>query len=390
MQRERFPSLLKIFTLLVSFFVFYSCADQSATTKPRKSSSIKKVSRGCGVCHQRIYKEWTHTGHAKSAPSKSPVVKAYYDFLSGENLETRKCDQCHVPLRSLYSQEKEQNEKLFEEGVNCLFCHVVRGVRSKKGQGTDYYRFNILKPLTGPSKTIEKIAHDADFIGLYKETDYCLGCHQNGEADYYYQKEDMDVPCQDCHMPSAQNLKSSVSAKVRDTVNRHLFEGGRSREFLSSAVVLSGASRKKEGKIVLEVVLENTAFHAVPTGFPLRAAVLKITGMDKQGNPVWSNYGNDPATEDPGAYFALSYAEEDEVYVHWVKEVKPLKDTRLLPASERKLSYEVASHEITAFQIQIFYRPFPASVIKKLRLDNTPGLEDVLMVEETISVENQS
>ncbi len=358
-------------------------AEKSDLVKPEKSLDLD-TPVDCGECHKRIYEEWVGTMHAHSTPAKNPMVKAYYDFLLKENYDTSKCDKCHVPFRALYPEEKDKNAKLFMDGVSCLFCHSVHGKNSGDNQGIDYYKLDFFKPITGPTKT-DKSAHDSKFLGLYKHVDICSGCHQSGEAEYYAEGKSKSL-CQQCHMPSMRKVKSAKNGPVREKVYQHLFEGGHSPILLSMAAIIEGKAQKKDGKTILHLKLENLSLHRIPIGFPLRAIYVKVTALDENDNPIWSNYKEHPKNEDPKSYFALSYPEEEAVYVHFVKNIKPIKDTRLEAASIKKLSYDVSSDKIAAFQVKLFYRLLPESVQKKLNMDEAVA-QETLMSEETITID---
>ncbi len=359
--------------------------ENKVISKPPESSGLPS-SASCGTedCHTRIFKEWSKTMHSQSSPQKDPLVKAFYGYLAKENYDTGECDVCHVPMRSVYSKEKEKNSAFFDEGVNCVFCHSIYGKTAEGGKGLHYYHLDFLKPLTGPTKT-GKEAHDAEFIGMFKKVDICAGCHQNGEMEYAT-KGKTKSPCQQCHMPSKKKLKSADMGKVREKVHRHLFEGGHSELLLSMAVIVSGEARRDGGKTIVVITLENPSLHPIPIGFPLRAIYMKVVGLDENEEPVWTNYQANPKKEAADAYFALFFPEEDEVYVHCVKDIKPVKDTRLQASSTREFSLEVPSEKIETLQVQLFYRLLPETILKKLNVDEAHAPE-VLMLEETIYVD---
>lgn len=377
--------------LIYCFIIVFSLppvfAENSSIIKPSKSSDIS-LSTTCGTdkCHTRIYREWSNTMHAQSTPDKDPLVKIFYNYLSNEDYDTKKCDKCHAPLRAIYHNESDKNKELFKEGVNCIFCHSINGKMTGQNHGIDYYKFDFLKARTGPLKIDNNNVHETEFIGMFKSVDICAGCHQEGEANYNIRGR-KKLPCQQCHMPSKKKMKSAEMGEVRDKVFRHLFEGGHSELLLSMSAIISGEARKQGGKTVVNITLENSARHPLPVGFPLRAIYMKVIALNKKNEPVWSNYKRHPYKEDPKSYFSLIFPEKEEVYAHahWAKKIKPIKDTRLKPRGAKQFSYEVPSDKVESFQVQLYYRLLTETVIKKLKIDGSLAPE-VLMFEETIYV----
>lgn len=381
-----------ILTVLIFCFIIVSSfspvfAENTFIIKPPKSSDID-LSTACGTdkCHTRIYREWSNTMHAQSTPAKDSLLKVFYNYLSNKNYDTKKCDKCHAPLRAIYHDESDKNTELFNEGVNCIFCHSINGKMSGQNYGIDYFKLDFLKARTGPHKTDKNNVHDTEFIGMFRKVEICEGCHQEGEADYNIRGK-KKLPCQQCHMPSKKKMRSAEMGEVRDKVFRHLFEGGHSKLILSMTAIISGEARKQGGKTIIDITLENSAHHSLPIGFPLRAIYMKVIALNKKNEPVWSNYKKRPYKEDPGSYFALIFPEKEEVYAHahWAKKIKPIKDTRLKPRGARQFSYEVPSDKVDSFQVQLYYRLLTETVIKKMKIDESLAPE-VLMFEETIFV----
>ncbi len=360
------------------------CAEKSAVVKPQKSIALG-TPETCGACHTRILQEWSGAMHAKADPEKDPIVGAYYKYFSEKKIDTGKCDKCHAPIRALYPVETKGNMELKKAGVNCIFCHSIYGKNPGEKHGIDFYKLDLLKSPAGASKNKEKEeAHNAEFVGIFKHVDICAGCHQGGETDYYAKGKPKTL-CQQCHMPTKKNMKLADDGPVREKVYRHLFEGGHSETLLNLAASVEGGARKENDKTILNLSVENFAVHDIPAGFPLRAIYLKVVGLDKNQKPVWSNYEKDPKTEDPSGYFALHFQEEDEPYVHYVKDVKPIKDTRLKASAIEELTYEVPSDKVETFQVRLYYRLLPKSVIQKLEIEGEFPRE-TLMFEATVYV----
>lgn len=196
------------------------------------------------------------------------------------------------------------------------------------------------------------------------------------------------MSCQTCHMPvvSGATEISSVLGVERTGVSRHVFRGGNffmlrllseyraelgvdalpqelattaasTREFLQSEtarLALEGL-RVTDGKLVVDVVIDNLAGHKLPTAYPSRRAWLRVTVEDGSGRVVFESgrlspdgsiAGNDndadPRRYEPHyeqietqdqvqIYEAIMVAPDDEVTTGLLRAVRFVKDNRLLP-----------------------------------------------------------
>lgn len=352
--------------------------------KPTKSSDIFLSSVCSEKCHTRIYNEWANTMHAKSTRNKDAIVDAFYKYFEEEGTDVKKCDVCHSPLQSIYVNEPGVNEGLFNEGVNCTACHSVFGANPEGGLGIHYYKLNFNEFGTGPLESKPDNPHNTKFIKMFRSVNICAGCHQKGETDYILQKRRKAI-CQTCHMPSKQQMKAADQGSTLKKVYRHLFEGGHSELILSMTAIVSGEARKEGGKTILDIDLENSAYHTIPTGFPLRAIYLKVTAFNEQNKPIWSNYSKNPYKEDPDSFFGSVFNEKDELYAHYVRDIKPITSSSLEANSSKKLTYTVPTAKADSFQVRLYYRLLPERVIEKLNIDKDL-VPEVLMLEEMIYV----
>lgn len=373
--------LIFIFTLVLFLSVSYA-------GEPNANSSGIDPSSHCGSCHERNYEEWSNTMHAKSSSAGDPLVKAFYEYLSAKRLDTGECDKCHDPISSVFARKGAAASGIVSEGVNCVLCHSIYGRMpgSNQGHGVDYFMIDFMKAKTGPTGGDKgQNVHPAEFISLFKSVYLCGGCHQEGEADYIIEGESR-LLCQNCHMPSKQTQAAVKGGKTREKVYRHLFEGGHSETLLGMSAIINGKAVRSGGKTIIDLNIENSAFHTVPTGFPLRSIYVKITGLDKNDAPVWTNYKKDPYLEDSKSYFALIFPGNSGISAHYAGKAKPVKDQRLKPREVRHFAYEAPSDKIASFKIQLFYRLLPESVMEELKL-NTKQAPETLMLEEIVPVE---
>lgn len=375
-----------IFIFALVLFLNAAHAGEPNIINPVNSSGIDPSSH-CGSCHERNYEEWSNTMHAKSSSTGDPLVAAFYEYLSAKKLDTDECDKCHAPLRSIFNK-KGATPEIVREGVNCVLCHSIYGrvPGNNQGHGVDYFMVDFTKAKTGPTGGEKgQNVHPAEFISLFKSVYLCGGCHQEGEADYIIEGESR-LLCQNCHMPSKQTQPAVKGGKMREKVYRHLFEGGHSETLLGMSAIVNGKAVRSGGKTIIDLNIENSAFHTIPTGFPLRSIYMKIEGLDKNGAVVWTNYKKDPYSEDAKCYFALVFPGNSGLYAHYAGKMKPVKDQRLKPREVRNFAYEATSDKIVSFKVQLFYRLLPKSVMEELKI-NAKDVPETLMLEEVIPVE---
>lgn len=372
-----------LLTSLICLMLVFNMPDtfaEHSVTKPTKSSDIPKSS-SCGTskCHVSILKDWSTSMHSMATRDKDPMVKAFTDYLEKDGHDTAHCRNCHEPFKALYPEGN--HPKLQSEGVGCIFCHSIRGVAHREKYGIHYFDLEFFKIRFGPEGRKE-IIHPVEPMAIFKKIDLCEGCHQSGEADY--REIGKVTACQQCHMPSKKHAKSAATGKVKDKVSRHLFEGGHSELLLSMATILEGRAKVVDGRTELTISIENSSLHQLPIGFPLRAIYLKVTAYNDKRQPVWSNYVGNPLKEDPKSYFALIYKNEDALYAHYVKNAKPVSNTRLKPSSEKTITYTVDSTNIKYFKAQLYYKLLTESVMKRLGMDAVA--KETLMLEEIVNV----
>jgi len=339
-------------------FAVSAYAGDGNAVLPSKSSDIDSASQ-CGMCHKRIFEEWSGSMHAHATSEKDPIVGAFYSFLGKEGYDLKKCDKCHAPFKAMYSDDPANTPKHAVDGVGCPFCHAIRGKVPDFDNkfGTDYFQLDFSTGLSGPRDYEKKGYHTIKGVEMFWHVDICAGCHKDGES-VYYKAGNGHKPCQLCHMPYKKNVKIARMGKVREKGFRHLFEGGHSEYLLGLAVGVSGLAEKADGKTVVNITLEGGARHKTPVGFPLRQMYMKVTALDDGGNTVWSNYKSDPLKEDPQSFLARQFSEKDELYAHHVKDVKPVKDQSLSPAVSKEFTYRVSSDKVASFQVHIYYRLF--------------------------------
>lgn len=358
----------------------------------------------CGTCHQEIYRQWKGSMHANSTALSDPIHGAMYRHVMGdptaEGVRSKKgkypvCLKCHAPSAALDGTTKLDAHPVYNEGINCVTCHAMErflgstGDNGKLRLGIDAYvrgdrlygpSGRTLSPLGGlprpgyqpqpatppdvrgkqdavaPEPTGEGLQggfHPFPLAGnsaLLRSADACLGCHHQRNNSH-------GVPlcatgsefaasgsfnCQQCHMP------------VNNGYADHSMAGGHVRAMLERAVLLSLESTRDESGVAVDVVLQNTLPHRVPTAAPFRNMRLRLIGFDQRGAVVWRNYEQNVAKEDPKAFFHLTLLGPDGKPSPPPKATQLGPDSRLDPNERRVLSYSLPAN-VSIVRAELIY-----------------------------------
>ena len=285
----------------------------------------------CGACHAQIYADWRLSTHAHAWVDRQLQA----EMTKSENRWL--CQNCHTPLqvqhaqiptglvdedveRPIWADNPHYDAALQAEGVTCAACHVRDGV--------------IVGPTGAPTD-----AHPTRQDPTFKSADLCLRCHQ-AVAEYpgktfvctFRTGEEWaagpyrDVPCQGCHMPTADTAEVATQASGP---RRHWFAGsgipqGPGVSPPDSALppgltVVAG----REGDQVVATVTNAIAGHNVPTGDPERFVTVQVTFYGPDGQTLGAQ------TERIGQTW------------EWWPTPRKLGDNRLAPGERRRLSWAV-------------------------------------------------
>jgi hypothetical protein len=206
----------------------------------------------CANCHDRIYREWAASAHARSATGRH-----FRNLYAGTNWEgvpgvgwgllkdypdgAGVCASCHAPALpegppGLFDLRKV--EGVARHGVHCDYCHKVAGVgEGEPGLTHGRYGQRLLRPdkghqhFLGPLDDVDR-GEDA-YSSLYRQSRYCASCHEGvvfGVPVYTTYSEWRESPaarqglhCQDCHMaPTGQmtNFAPGKGGIERDPLHR--------------------------------------------------------------------------------------------------------------------------------------------------------------------------
>ncbi len=154
----------------------------------------------CGQagCHPDVFAQWSESVHRFSS-FNNPYYARTVDLMMGRSGEkpTRWCASCHDPVVLFTggfgnSQPVDTTHWTAHEGITCLSCHAVRGLRDLRGNG----RYVIAAPdeypfarATGPAGEyihdklilIKPEPHrDAMLRPVHKAGEFCGTCHKVG------------------------------------------------------------------------------------------------------------------------------------------------------------------------------------------------------------------
>ncbi|WP_063748795.1 carboxypeptidase-like regulatory domain-containing protein [Chondromyces apiculatus] len=231
----------------------------------------------------------------------------------------------------------------FENGNHCDVCHKVSGVDLTRPPGTGGALLlqrprervsglpgaDLMQVMFGPYPDVPNEFMGGSYQPVFSRAEFCAGCHQQEQAalvpgtslDAARWPSGLPVhstyaewaaspwgtpgtPCQFCHMPEVEGLKSSVDVTTEEnagivfgflrpqgTIRSHAFRGplGGSPRLLDEALLLGMTVTAQGGELGVSVQLRNQgAGHALPTGEPMRAlvALVRAEGCDMPLSPV--------------------------------------------------------------------------------------------------------
>ena len=322
------------------------------------------------------------------------------------------------------------------EGISCDFCHKIGAV--------NFYTDTVLpdpampgilsltlyRPKTGEDLlmgTVDDVARPKDsFNQLHGESAFCSACHYgvNDTTEIYnsygewldspYSNPDSGQTCQDCHMPVAPRLTSSMETVVQtaawlenasgralpaglgklasraqrsyfvfpekgglfrelEQIHLHQMPGSTDEQFLKSAIALEVRAEIEGAELVVNTQVSNTgAGHHYPTGSPLRQVLLVVRATDGSGNelllteggklPDWAGDVAGQAGEGFAKILRDTLTGEEPTFSHW-RLVELVEDTRIPAQTARSSTFRFAAEgeEVQAGQslnveVQLIYR----------------------------------
>ncbi|MCR4412739.1 MAG: hypothetical protein NUV77_09980, partial [Thermoguttaceae bacterium] len=350
----------------------------------------------CGNCHGEIHRQWSKSGHARSAVN--PYFRNLYDgtdWHGNENIGFSLLDEapeaggvcfsCHVPSLEPDVTKVSDLRKIggvAREGVHCDYCHKVADVTLDQ-LGLDHGRFatRLLRPASGHQVFFGPVDDDdrgnSVYSPMYRKSEYCAPCHEGvvlGTHAYSEYSEWLASPyaqrgvqCQDCHMARMAGTDTKAVASHGPTCER--------ARLLRSHLDLSVTGSRKTDS--LEIIVELRARdigHRMPTGYPDRALLVWVSARDTKGRelalldgprlPPVAGIGNPREGNlagQPGRMYAKSLEGLDGTQpVPYWRSNRVAFDTRLQPDQSDRLHFRFDHPQgAPLVSVKLLYRRFP-------------------------------
>ena len=371
----------------------------------------------CGNCHAEIYREWSQSGHARSANGRHfrnlyegtdwhGTAGVSWGLLTQYPDGIGVCTSCHAPTAGRY--DLRQVRDVAAQGVHCDYCHKVSGVGDGP-IGLTHGRFNLqlLRPAEGQLffGSLDDVDRGEDaYSPLYRDSRYCASCHEGvvfGVPVYTTYSEWQASPagragkqCQDCHMkPSGRmtNIAPGHGGIDRDplTLSNHLFFDGSQETMLRRAVKASATfQRGGDGVRATVRVWTEGAGHRVPTGFIDRNLLLVVEGRTSDDRPLAALAGPRlPALAgpqwagQPGRLYARILRDLDghSPAPFWSAAPETPIDTRLKPDDADESAYRFPG-DLERLRLRVLYRRFWPEVVRAKKWPDG----DLLILDEVI------
>ena len=113
---------------------------------------------------------------------------------------------------------------------------------------------------------------------------------------------------------------------------------------------------------------------------------MQVIAFNADEERVWSNDAELAKPESTDAFFGLVFNNDEGLYLHYAKAIKPVNDKRLIALGKRTIEYVVQDTSIAAFEVKIVYRLIDHESAIKLGLGSAE-VNDQLMFEGTFEVD---
>ncbi|MHB1424295.1 MAG: hypothetical protein ACYC3I_14065 [Gemmataceae bacterium] len=387
----------------------------------------------CANCHAEIYREWSHSGHARSVNGRR--FRNLYEGSDwhgkanvGWGLLTQYpdgagvCASCHAPTAPPFISPQNGGEVagglrqvngVAAHGVHCDYCHKIESV-AKGTIGLSHGRFNLrlMRPSEGQLffGALDDVDRGEDtYSPLYRESRYCASCHEGivfGVHVYSTFSEWQASPaarqgkqCQDCHMKPTGRMSNMAPAHggiERDpySLANHRFFDGSQETMLRRAVQASARFERRPDGVLARVRLwAEGVGHRLPTGFVDRHLVLVVEGQTSEGRTVPPRSGpklpaltGDELAGRPGRLYArvLRDFEGRSPVPFWLAAPDPPPDTRLVPGKVDEILFAFPA-TLTRLHLRVLYRRFWPQVARGKHWPE----DEILVLEKTIPTQPQ-
>jgi hypothetical protein len=296
----------------------------------------------CKRCHLRAYEEWESSAQSQSIETAAFRVTLDRYIQAVPDQQQGMCFQCHAPHILEYSylvhhfidEVKSRDPRI--DGVGCSQCHLISEVDSTIRP--PHPSFTLGKTIYGGYKNaVKNLAHESQQLELYKESQYCVTCHDSLPQTVGSAKlpgwlgpwetttaEKAGKTCQTCHMPEA--FGESATGEPGRQIANHSFPG-RFGKVRAKAVELEFTTQVNGPQSEVEVTIQSLVPHNLPLPHPGWSRLnLDLTILGKNLKKV---YGEQ-------RFYERVYADQNgEPTVLDFEAVKITKDTLLKPEEQR-------------------------------------------------------
>lgn len=336
-------------------------SDKLASDKPDRAARTHRAAR-CGECHEKMYREWRASPHARAGQSE--LYRALRETSDAS------CERCHEPLHTLGAGA----ELARVEGVNCDVCHRMDRVTVRAGHA-DAPLQATGKTKYGPRCDVRSpYFHKAECRPIFVKSEFCAACHllsvpgANAEllpvhseyADWLKSPyAARGQTCQSCHMLPGVEAELAAGEPERDGVPDHGF-WGRDAALRGSGLKARAEASWHADVLVVEVKIENAgAGHYLPAGAPGRQIVLRVTALGVDGEAISSGE----------RVFERRLLDSNRGVASPTRASGVASDTRIGPLQTRRERFELSSPAASSVSVVLFRRVDP-ELLQRLQVSS--------------------
>ncbi len=161
----------------------------------------------CAHCHQEAYHQWRQALHSNAF--RAPFYRASVNILiRTKGIEfSRHCDSCHNPIGVLsgaLTQNSLIDRKFDEDGLTCMVCHSIQGLKSTAGNGG--YIMGVPAVMTDAQGN--RIPGEVPYDEIMKHTDR----HVHAVMQSFYRTPQFCAACHKANLPEHLNDFKFLSA----------------------------------------------------------------------------------------------------------------------------------------------------------------------------------
>jgi len=269
--------------LLLAATPLSSVAGESSSSKKPLEKSFPN-SEKCKRCHLRVFEEWEASAQSRSIVTAPFRVTLDKFLASTDKKDHAMCFRCHAPHILEYGDhlphfiKEVQSKDPQMDGVGCPQCHLIQDVDEKSHPPMPTFQLGTTI-FGGYDKAAHNLAHQSQKLGLYRESKFCVTCHDSLPKTTSSAKdlpgwlgswektkaESSGKPCQTCHMPEAID-ESANGEKVRKVAN-HSFPG-RFGKVRAEAVTLDFTTEVTAATSQVQVSIQSLVPHNLPLPHP--------------------------------------------------------------------------------------------------------------------------